>query len=386
MFRTSPRSLFYLAPRAASNRVAQPSPCFAIAPLLRQPARAIFSSKSDNKDLPPPPFLEIDRKREREAQQENLKSNPSKVSTQSSVRHVVEESQPPNNADHEMAGDLKHDIDIIKDAFRFKSVPRESHILGLAGTLPYLGTSLSTLFLSWDLNKQWPTGNSFYDTIFVDHETAKCLLSVIEPIQLGYGAVIISFLGAIHWGLEYAEKQPLRERTLFRYGMGLASSIIAWPTLFLPVEYALTTQFMAFVALYFADSRAATRGWAPHWYGTYRFLLTAMVGLAIFLSLVGRANIKRGETLSSQGLSNRMRATGLADHKTNWAKLEQDEKERLRKEKKKKEAKEAKEANEAEQKKRAEEKGGKKSDKGDEKAKASDEDSEKDNSSAPWRP
>ncbi|KAJ0125719.1 hypothetical protein HZ326_31174 [Fusarium oxysporum f. sp. albedinis] len=142
---------------------------------------------------------------------------------------------------------------------------------------------------------------------------------------------------------------------------------------------------MAFVALYFADSRAATRGWAPHWYGTYRFLLTAMVGLAIFLSLVGRANIKRGETLSSQGLSNRMRGTGLADHKTNWAKLEQEEKERLRKEeeKKKKEAKEANEANEAEQKKRAEEKGGKKSGKGDKKAKASDQDSEKDSSSAP---
>jgi hypothetical protein len=33
----------------------------------------------------------------------------------------------------------------------------------------------------------------------VDHETAKYLLSALEPIQLGYGAVIISFLGAIHW-------------------------------------------------------------------------------------------------------------------------------------------------------------------------------------------
>lgn len=62
-----------------------------------------------------------------------------------------------------------------------------------------MGTSLSTLFLSWDLNKQSPTGNSLYDAVFVDHETAKHLLSIIEPIQLGYGAVLISFLGAIHW-------------------------------------------------------------------------------------------------------------------------------------------------------------------------------------------
>ena len=88
---------------------------------------------------------------------------------------------------------------IVKETFTFTNVPRESHILGLAGTLPYLGTSLSTVFLAWDLNKEIPTGNAFYDTIMVDHETAKHFLNLLEPLQLGYGAVIISFLGAIHW-------------------------------------------------------------------------------------------------------------------------------------------------------------------------------------------
>lgn len=87
----------------------------------------------------------------------------------------------------------------MKDTFTFTDVPRESRILGLAGTLPYLGTSLSTVFLAWDLNKAIPTGNAFYDAIMVDHETAKHYLSLLEPLQLGYGAVIISFLGAIHW-------------------------------------------------------------------------------------------------------------------------------------------------------------------------------------------
>lgn len=269
-----------------------------------------------------------------------------------------------------MAGELKHDINIVKDTFRFKSVPRESHILGLAGTLPYMGTSLSTVFLAWDLNKEWPTGNAFYDTIFVDHETAKYLLSIIEPLQLGYGAVIISFLGAIHWGLEYAEKEPLRERTRFRYGMGLAASIIAWPTLFLPVEYALTTQFMAFVALYFADSRAATRGWAPQWYGTYRFLLTAMVGLAIFISLVGRAKIGQGDSLSGHGLSDNFSRSGIADTKTNWTKLEEEEKERVKREKKKK-------AKEEEKKKQEEMQQKMKSEKGHDQAKTEGEDSDK---------
>lgn len=78
-------------------------------------------------------------------------------------------------------------------------MPREPRILGLAGTLPYPATSLSTLFLAWDLSKELPTGNALYDAIFVSHETAQSLLSVIEPLQLGYGAVIISFIGATHW-------------------------------------------------------------------------------------------------------------------------------------------------------------------------------------------
>ncbi|RSM04390.1 hypothetical protein CDV31_010092 [Fusarium ambrosium] len=375
MFRTYSRSLWHIASGASPRTVklaTQTSPRFTIAPLLRQPARTAFSSKSDkdNKD-PPPPYRTIDREAERKRGQELLGSDPSKVSSQSSVRHVIEEPQAPPTGEHDMAGELKHDIDIVKDTFRFKSVPRESHILGLAGTLPYMGTSLSTVFLAWDLNKEWPTGNAFYDTIFVDHETAKYLLSVIEPLQLGYGAVIISFLGAIHWGLEYAEKEPLRERTRFRYGMGLAASIIAWPTLFLPIEYALTTQFMAFVALYFADSRAATRGWAPQWYGTYRFLLTAMVGLAIFISLVGRAKISQGDSLSGHGLSDNFSRSGIADTKTNWTKLEEEEKERVKREKKKK-------AKEEEKKKQEEMQEKMKSEKGHDHAKTEAEDSDKD--------
>ncbi|RSL63011.1 hypothetical protein CEP51_013378 [Fusarium floridanum] len=375
MFRTCSRSLWHIASGASPRTVklaTQTSPRFTIAPLLRQPARTAFSSKSDkdNKD-PPPPYRTIDREAERKRGQELLGSDPSKVSSQSSVRHVIEEPQAPPTGEHDMAGELKHDIDIVKDTFRFKSVPRESHILGLAGTLPYMGTSLSTVFLAWDLNKEWPTGNAFYDTIFVDHETAKYLLSVIEPLQLGYGAVIIPFLGAIHWGLEYAEKEPLRERTRFRYGMGLAASIIAWPTLFLPIEYALTTQFMAFVALYFADSRAATRGWAPQWYGTYRFLLTAMVGLAIFISLVGRAKISQGDSLSGHGLSDNFSRSGIADTKTNWTKLEEEEKERVEREKKKK-------AKEEEKKKQEEMQEKMKSEKGHDHAKTEAEDSDKD--------
>ncbi|KAF4498201.1 MNN4-regulates the mannosylphosphorylation [Fusarium agapanthi] len=367
MFRTSSRSLWGIASRASSNRASQFPPRASIAPLLRQ-QRAVYSSKSDDEN-PPPPKQPIDIEAERIRGQELLQSNPSVVSSKSSTANAASTAQGSKSADQDMTSELKHDIDVVKDTFTFTDVPRESSILGLAGTLPYLGTSLSTVFLAWDLNKPIPTGNSFYDAIMIDHETAKYLLSVIEPLQLGYGAVIISFLGAIHWGLEYAEKQPLRERTRFRYGMGLAASIVAWPTLMLPVEYALTSQFMAFVALYFADSRAATKGWAPRWYGSYRFLLTAMVGFAIFISLIGRAKIKQGDAITAKGLSDNFARSGIADHDTNWEKLEAEEKARRRKQKEEEEKK----AKEAEKKKKEEEKKGKKKDsKGDDKAKKGD--------------
>lgn len=59
----------------------------------------------------------------------------------------------------------------------------------------------------------------------------------------------------------------------------------------MPVEQALITQFVAFNFLYYTDSRATRRGWAPAWYSVYRFVLTFIVGASIVISLVGRGQI-----------------------------------------------------------------------------------------------
>jgi len=91
------------------------------------------------------------------------------------------------------------------------SVPREPYILGLAGTLPYVATSVSTLYLGWNLGSEWPTSSTILNSIMVSHETADQWLHILESVQLGYGAVIISFLGAIHW-----VRKPLRRRLRHR--------------------------------------------------------------------------------------------------------------------------------------------------------------------------
>lgn len=100
---------------------------------------------------------------------------------------------------------------------------------------------------------------------------------------------IISFLGAIHWGLEWAGYGGYHGYR--RYAIGVVAPAVAWPTMLLPMEYALIGQFMAFTFLYFADARATVRGWTPQWYATYRFVLTFIVGASIVVSLIGRGQI-----------------------------------------------------------------------------------------------
>lgn len=58
--------------------------------------------------------------------------------------------------------------------------------MGLAGVMPYLATSLSTVLLSFDIQYAAHHGAG----IFFDHGVAEQLLHIIEPIQLGYGASV----------------------------------------------------------------------------------------------------------------------------------------------------------------------------------------------------
>ena len=91
----------------------------------------------------------------------------------------------------------------------------------------------------------------------------------------------------------------------------------------MPIEYALITQFLAFNFMYFADTRATVRGWAPPWYATYRFVLTFVVGASIVVSLIGR-----GQITSKDG-----RLPGPAEkmkqlRDSQWENLEREERER----------------------------------------------------------
>ncbi|KAK2739552.1 hypothetical protein FQN55_009428 [Onygenales sp. PD_40] len=187
--------------------------------------------------------------------------------------------------DVDMMAGVKSDMKIIRETFSLKEVPKEALYLGLAGTIPYVATSLQTAYLSWEMNNALTTGTGY----FMSGTTAELMMSVLEPIQIGYGAVILSFLGAIHWGLEWAGYGG--RFGYKRYAAGVVAPAVAWPTLFMPMEYALISQFFAFTFLYYNDARAAVKGWAPSWYAMYRFVLTFIVGASIVATLVGRESL-----------------------------------------------------------------------------------------------
>lgn len=99
----------------------------------------------------------------------------------------------------------------------------------------------------------------------------------------------MSCLGTIHWGLEWGGFGGYHG--FRRYIPGVIAPAIAWPTTLLPIEHALIAQFIAFNFLYYYDTRATRRGWAPSWYNNYRFVLTFVVGASIVISLIGRGQI-----------------------------------------------------------------------------------------------
>lgn len=71
----------------------------------------------------------------------------------------------------------------------------------------------------------------------LDFSSAMAALHTVEAVQITYGAIILSFLGALHWGMEFAKYggQVGYERLI----IGVVPVFIGWPTTFLSHGIAL---------------------------------------------------------------------------------------------------------------------------------------------------
>jgi len=97
---------------------------------------------------------------------------------------------------------------------------------------------------------------------------------------LAYGAIILSFMGAVHWGLAMAST---REDAVAQLSLSVLPGLLGWVALLLPPTPACLLLLVAFIALYWFDLRAAPRGAVPDWYPALRLPLT--LGVVLCLSL-----------------------------------------------------------------------------------------------------
>ena len=98
----------------------------------------------------------------------------------------------------------------------------------------------------------------------------------------GYGAVIISFIGAVHWGIAM-QSAPAKQNTLFVYSV--IPALVAWMWLFFNVRIALFGMAITIVAMLFID-RFLLAGIAPQGYLKMRVHLTVIVALCLLLAAI----------------------------------------------------------------------------------------------------
>ena len=142
--------------------------------------------------------------------------------------------------------------------------PHLAWLLGLAGLIPFISGALGI----WITPMSWRP--------------------LVLAALLDYAAVILAFMGAIHWGLAMrAEQDDLRAQ--MQLGMSVIPPLVGWATVSfgLPVVLAIPLFVVAFIGLYLADLRAVRLGLAPIWYRPLRRVLTVVVVLSLLVAWGG---------------------------------------------------------------------------------------------------
>ena len=98
----------------------------------------------------------------------------------------------------------------------------------------------------------------------------------------GYAAVIVSFLGGIHWGLGFRLSAP--PASLFIWGV--VPSLVAWLAVMMPASAGLVVQGVMLLVCYAVDRRVYPQQGLAHWL-TLRFRLSTVAALSCFLGAAG---------------------------------------------------------------------------------------------------
>ncbi|WP_257166201.1 DUF3429 domain-containing protein [Bradyrhizobium sp. SRS-191] len=141
-------------------------------------------------------------------------------------------------------------------------IPTSMRILGLSGLIPFIG--LAAL-------------------VIAGREPAR--LMALQA-QIAYGAVILSFLGAVHWGL--AVQTPALA-DWWRMAWGVTPALLGWAALLLPAAPALVLLTAALLAALIVDELCFSGDDRRSWFLKLRRLLSVgatAAMLATFIAVV----------------------------------------------------------------------------------------------------
>ena len=148
-----------------------------------------------------------------------------------------------------------------------RRLPSIAVIVGLLGLLPFLAGGLGAAAFRHPL------------------QAGRALEALIA-----YGAVILSFLGAVHWGIALEDDTGLAD--LARFGLGVVPALIGWVALLAETDgladAALVLLVLGFGATMAVEQRGATRGLVPPAYLGLRWVLSVVVLLGLLAVLVLR--------------------------------------------------------------------------------------------------
>ncbi|HEY8384071.1 MAG TPA: DUF3429 domain-containing protein [Microvirga sp.] len=147
------------------------------------------------------------------------------------------------------------------DTLADRSIPTVPLLLGIGGLIPFAGLALMVA-TGWS-----PLGWSD---------------AFLRLALASYGALILSFLGGIRWGLAVAMEDQGRARR--EYLISVVPQLLAWAALALPAPWELRALAALVVALGLLDYGLVCRGDAPTWFGRLRLGLSAGAGLALLVA------------------------------------------------------------------------------------------------------
>ena len=104
-----------------------------------------------------------------------------------------------------------------------------------------------------------------------------------------YGAIILSFIGALHWGLAMSLPELSERQRSALFVWSVVPALIAWPAVLFSPPIAAPLLVFGFIAHYLQDRRLARQASLADWYLPLRLRLTSVAVVCLIAGVFASA-------------------------------------------------------------------------------------------------